>query len=110
MAEFQVEIGFRLETDDGVPVRDVDLLESFGLELEALAGEMGPAAAIHDGRYVAALTVEAGTPLLAGRRAADVFVEAMNRALDARGDDVDGDAVDRYFDRLHVDPAGLVPA
>jgi hypothetical protein len=110
MAEFQVELGFRLESEDGALVRDVDLLERFGLELEALAGEMGPAAAIHDGRYVAALTVEADTPLLAGRRAADVFLEAMNRALTATGDEIDHDAVDRYFDRLHVDAAELAPA
>jgi hypothetical protein len=110
MAEFQVELGFRIETDDGELVRDVDLLERFGLELEIVAGEMGPAAAIHEGRYVAALTVEAGTPLLAGRRAADVFIEAMDRALAARGDEIDRGAVDRYFDRLHVDATELVPA
>jgi hypothetical protein len=110
MAEFQVELGFRMDTEEGESVRDVDLLERFGLELEAVAGDMGPAAAIHEGRYVAALTVEADTPLVAARRAADVFVEAMSRALAANGDEIDREDVDRYFDHLHVDAAELVLA
>jgi hypothetical protein len=110
MAEFQVELGFRIESEGGELVRDVDLLERFGLELEAIAGAMGPAAAIHDGRYVASLTVDADTPLLAGTRAADVFVEAMTRALKAGGSEIDRDEIDRYFDRLHVDAAELVTA
>lgn len=110
MAEFQVELGFRLETDQGESVRDVDLLERFGLEFEAVAGEMGPATAIHDGRYVASLTVDAETSLAAGTLAVEAFVEAMTRALAARGDEIDTQAVQRYFDRIHVDAAELVPA
>jgi hypothetical protein len=110
MAEFHVELGFRLETDEGEVVSDVDLLEHFGLELEAVAGEMGPATAIHDGRYFASLTVDAETSLVAGTRAVEVFVDAMSRALAARGDEMDSESVHRYFDRVHVDAAELVPA
>lgn len=108
MAEFQVELGFRLETNAGENVNDVDLLEHFGLELEAAAGEMGPATAIHDGRYFASLTVDAETSLAAGARGVEVFVDAMSRALAARGDEIDAEAVHRFFDRVHVDASELV--
>jgi hypothetical protein len=110
MAEFQVELGFALadtDAEDHELSRDVDLLESFGRELEAIASDLGPATAIVGTRYVALLTVDADSPIDAARRGADVVTEAMTRALEAHGHELEG-SLFRSYDRLLVEP--LVPA
>lgn len=84
MAEHQVVLGFAIVGRE----RDVDLLERFGVALEDIAGDMGPATAIEGERYVAELTVEAESPVEAAKRAADLYVEAMNDALHATGDEL----------------------
>jgi hypothetical protein len=102
MAEHQVELGFTLAGRD----RDVELLARFGSELEALAGEAGPATAIHEGRYMARLTISAEGPLEAAKLAADLYVEAMNRALAADGDELDVRGLEGYlphWEHLQVD-------
>src|SRR4051812_11178402 len=102
MAEFQVKLGVVFTPEDGGPARrDVDLLESFGQHIEAIAGEMGPATAITGDHYIALFTVEAETPLEAAQRAADVFNDAMTRAFADRGDEIDEPLFARYFEQLH---------
>lgn len=89
MAEYQVELGFSIVGRE----RDVDLLELFGQEFEEIAGVTGPATFIQGERYMAALTVDASSPIEAGKLAAYLFVEAMNAALRATGDELDEESL-----------------
>lgn len=109
MADFQVELGFTLaDEESGLDnPGDVDLLESLGQHIEVLAGEMGPTTALVGDQYIAALTVEAETPLDAGKRASDVFIQAMTSALAERGDEFAARPFARYFGHLHVDRRDL---
>jgi replicative DNA helicase len=110
MADFQIEIEFQL---GGKHHRDLDLLESIGVELEQQAGQMGPSAAIHGDRYSVTLIAGAPTFLEAGRLAAEIVVDAVNRALVQRGDKLDAGAFETLMERLlveHADSTELVPA
>lgn len=110
MADFQIEIEFQL---GGKYNRDLELLESIGTELEQRAGETGPSAAIHGDRYSVTLIADAPTFLEAGRRAAEIVVDAVNRALEQREDELDAGAFETLMERMlveHADRDELVPA
>src|SRR5687768_5644029 len=101
MTEFQVELGFTLANEGEDETRDVDLLVSFGEQIEALAGDMGPATAIVGKHYTALLTITAETPIDAGRLGAEIVNEAIKRALADHDSELEGDLFGRYFpDRL----------
>ena len=98
MAEFQVEIGFSLAEENGRDIdRDTDVLESFGQELEVIAGNAGPATALVGARYTALMTIEAQTPFEAGTRAAEFVAEAMMRALAVHSHEFSGELFGRQF-------------
>jgi len=109
MADFQVEIEFQL---GGKHHRDLDLLESIGVELERRAGHTGPSAAIHGDRYAVTLIADAPTFLEAGKLAAEIVVDAVNRALEQRDDELDASAFETLIERVlveHADTTELVP-
>jgi hypothetical protein len=110
MADFMIEIEFVLGGDYS---RDLDLLEAIGVQLEKIAGETGPSAAIHGERYSVTLIAEAASFHEAGSRAAEIVVDAVNRALMERGDELDATAFQTLMERMlveHADPAELVTA
>lgn len=102
MADFMIEIEFQL---GGSYERDVDLLESIGVQLEEIAGETGPSAAIHGQRYSVTLLTEADSFHDAGTKAAAITVEAVNRALGERGDELHEGAFDTLMERMLVEHA-----
>lgn len=110
VADFQIEIEFRL---GGEYTRDLELLESIGAELEERAGHTGPSAAIHGDRYSVTLITGAPTFLEAGKIAAELVVDAVNSALEQRGDELDAGAFETLMERMlveHADTDELVPA
>lgn len=102
MDDFQVEIACTL-IEDGTARRDVDLLERFGVELEAVAGALGPATALEGDSYVAMFTVPASSMIEAGRIGIDAYNTAMERALESFGDKLGTKLVLTTPGRLHVD-------
>lgn len=100
MADFEVEVGFTIEGFSG----NVDLLERYGVHLEEIAPEMGPAVAIRGEHYVALLTVDADSTVEAARRGAESVIEAIKNAMEEFGDEVDTSDLERKLD-LHAGAA-----
>jgi hypothetical protein len=100
---YQIEIDFHL---GGPYERDIDLLEDIGIELDEIAGEAGPSAAIHGNRYSVTLALPAATNVrLAGYMGVQIVVDAVNRALAKRGDELDSAAFDQLIERMLVQHA-----
>ena len=102
MADFQIEIEFQL---GGKYSRDIDLLESIGTVLDETASETGPSAAIHGDLYSVTLITAGDSFLSAGKRAAEVVVAAVNRALMERGDELDEYAFETLVERMLIEHA-----
>jgi replicative DNA helicase len=100
--DYMIEIEFVL---GGEYDRDVDLLESIGIQLEEIAPDTGPSAAIHGPRYSVTLITAAQSVLEAGTLAATITVEAVNRALRERGDELADGAFETLVERMLVEHA-----
>lgn len=107
MHEYTVDLDMELAVDGETLPATFSQLERFGTILAEIAGEMGPAAGIHDGRLGVTLTLDAPNVKEAVDRATEVATSAFLAAIGAK-------KVRRkpQISRLSVDAARkeLVPA